>query len=195
MNKTIFDYYEHHKNTSSDINEHLETFKKYSSECETVVEMGVRSIISTWAFVMGQPKKIISIDFQHPEIFGGNINEVYRICSDLGIDYEFKLENTLECEIEQCDLLFIDTWHDYLQLKSEMYRHHSKVNKYIILHDTYSFGFKDEDLYSEYDMGRKESNLPKGLISAVDEFLLHNPQWFIFERFANNNGITILKRK
>ena len=144
---------------------------------------------------MGQPKKIISIDFQHPEIFGGNINEVYRICSDLGIEYEFKLENTLECEIEQCDLLFIDTWHDYLQLKSEMYRHHSKVNKYIILHDTCSFGFKDEDLYSEYNMGRKESNLPKGLILAVDEFLLHNPQWFIFERFANNNGITILKRK
>ena len=195
MNKKIFDYYEHHKNTSSDINEHLETFKRYSSECETIVEMGVRSIISTWAFVMGQPKKMISIDFQHPEIFGGNINEVYRICSDLGIDYEFKLENTLECEIEQCDLLFIDTWHDYLQLKSELYRHHSKVNKYIILHDTYSFGFKDEDLYSEYDMGRKENNLPKGLILAVDEFLLYNPQWFIFERFANNNGITILKRK
>ena len=69
------------------------------------------------------------------------------------------------------------------------------ANKYIILNDTYSFGFKDEDLYSEYDMGRKENNLPKGLILAVDEFLLYNPQWFIFERFANNNGITILKRK
>jgi len=195
MNKTIFEYYEHYKNVHSDINEHLETFKKYSSECETIVEMGVRGITSTWAFIMGQPKKMISIDFQHPEIFGGDINEVYRICSDLNINYEFRLEDTLECEIEQCDLLFIDTWHDFLQLKSELYRHHSKVNKYIILHDTNSFGFKNEDLYSEYDMGRKESNLPKGLISAVDEFLLHNSQWFIYERFANNNGITILKRK
>ena len=195
MNKTIFDYYEFYKNTPSDINEHLETFQRYSSECETIVEMGVRGITSTWAFLMGQPKKMISIDFQSPEFFGGDINEVYRICNDLGIEYNFRLENTLECDIEECDLLFIDTWHDFLQLKSELYRHHSKVNKYIILHDTNSFGFRDEDLYSEYDMGRKESNLPKGLIASVDEFLFHNREWFIYERFANNNGITILKRK
>ena len=195
MKNTILDYYEYYKNTPSDINEHLETFKKYSSECDTVVEMGVRGITSTWAFLMGKPKKMISIDFQHPEIFGGDIHEVYRICNDLNIEYEFKLEDTLKCDIEQCDLLFIDTWHDFLQLKSELFRHHSKVNKYIILHDTNSYGFKDEDLYSEYDKGRQETNLPKGLIAATDEFLLHNQNWFIFERFANNNGITILKRK
>lgn len=194
MKNTLLDYYEYYKNTPSDINEHLETFKRYSSECDTIIEMGVRGITSTWAFLMGKPKKMISIDFQHPEIFGGDINEVYRISSDLDINYEFRLEDTLKCEIEECDLLFIDTWHDFLQLKSELFRHHSKVNKYIILHDTNSYGFRDEDLYSEYDMGRQETNLPKGLIAAVDEFLLHNKNWYIFERFANNNGITILKK-
>ena len=193
-NMKLEEIYNYKCSTSSDINEHLPTLKRYAEECEHITEMGVRGITSTWAFVIGLPKKLISIDFQHPEIFGGDINEVYRICEELNVNYEFRLEDTLKCEIEECDLLFIDTWHDFLQLKSEMYRHHSKVNKYIILHDTNSFGFKDENLYSEYDMGRKESNLPKGLIAAVDEFLLHNPQWFIYERFANNNGLTILKR-
>jgi hypothetical protein len=195
MKNTILNYYEYYKNTPSDINEHLETFKRYSSECDIIIEMGVRGITSTWGFLMGNPKKLISIDFQHPEVFGGDINEVYRVASDLGIEYEFRLEDTLKCEIERCDLLFIDTWHDFLQLKSELFRHHFKVNKYIILHDTNSYGFKDEDLYSEYDLGRQETNLPKGLIAAVDEFLFHNQDWFIFERFANNNGITILKKR
>lgn len=192
--KTVIDYYEFNKNNPSDINEHFETFLRYSLECDTIVEMGVRGITSTWAFVMGKPKKMVSVDFQHPEFFGGDISEVYRICSELEIDYEFREQNTLECEIEECDLLFIDTWHDFLQLKSELFRHHSKVNKYIILHDTNSYGFKDEDLYSEYNLGRKETNLPKGLIASIDEFILKNPQWYIHERFANNNGITILKR-
>jgi hypothetical protein len=194
MKKKLLDYFEYYKNTPSDINEHFETFRKYAHECDTIIEMGVRGITSTWSFIMGEPKKLVSIDFQHPEIFGGDLNEVYRICNEMGIDYEFRLQNTLECEIESCDLLFIDTWHDFLQLKSELFRHHKSVNKYIILHDTNSYGFKDEDLYSNYDEGRNESNLPKGLIAAVYEFLLHNRNWFIFERFSNNNGITILKK-
>lgn len=195
MNRTILDYYDLYKNSPSDINEHFETIKRYSSECEVIVEMGVREIKSTWAFISGLPKKITSIDFQHPEIFGADINEVYRICSELGISYEFKLENTLECEIEICDLLFIDTWHDFLQLKSELFRHSSSVKKYIILHDTNSYGFENETLYSDYGNPRKETNLPKGLIPAIDEFLYHNREWFILERFSNNNGLTILKRK
>lgn len=195
MENNINDYYSLHKNSPSDINEHFDTLKKYSSECETIVEMGVREIKSTWAFISGMPKKITSIDFQHPEFFGGNINEVYRICSDLQIEYEFKLENTLQCEIEKCDLLFIDTWHDFLQLKSELFRHSDKVNKYIILHDTNSYGFENETLYSDYGNKRPETNLPKGLVPAIDEFLYYNKDWFIFERFSNNNGLTILKRK
>lgn len=195
MKKTIEEYYEFHKNSPSDINEHFETLKRYSSECETIVEMGVREIKSTWSFIAGKPKKVISIDFQHPDFFGGDISEVYRICSDLQIDYEFKLENTLECDIEVCDLLFIDTWHDFLQLKCELFRHSSKVRKYIILHDTYSYGFNNEPLYSDYQNTRPETNLPKGLLAAVDEFIHSNKEWFIFERFANNNGLTVLKRK
>ena len=179
----------------SDINEHLQTLRRYGSECETIIEMGVRGITSTWAFLASSPKKMVSIDFQHPSIFGGNIEEVSDLAREYGIDFEFRLQNTLVCDIEECDLLFIDTWHDYLQLKSELYRHSSKVKKYIIFHDTNSFGFRNEDNYETYDMGREETNLPKGLVPAIDEFLFSNKEWYLYEKFANNNGITILKRK
>jgi hypothetical protein len=41
----------------SDINEHLITLKEYSEECDTITEMGVRWIVSTWALLSGNPKK------------------------------------------------------------------------------------------------------------------------------------------
>lgn len=191
----IIQKFQEKKNIQSDIHEHLETFKRYAEECDTICEMGVRGIVSTWGFLAGKPKKLTSIDFQDPSIFGGNIEEVKNACAENNIEYEFILGNTLELDIEPCDLLFLDTWHDYQQLRMELYRHHKNVKKYIIFHDTNSFSFHNEDFYELYDQGRPESNLPKGLIPAIDEFVFSNPQWYIYERFANNNGITILKRK
>jgi hypothetical protein len=99
----------------------------------------------------------------------------------------------LKINIEPCDLLFIDTWHDYLQLKQELTRHHNNVNKYIILHDTNTFAFEDEPL----DWNNPvviETNLPKGLCPAIDEFLMTNKDWILWERKPNNNGLTVLKK-
>jgi hypothetical protein len=72
MEKIIYKY-EQLRNTPSDINEHLPTLKKYTEECDTIVEMGVRSIISTWAFLAGNPKKITSLDLYNPNKFGGKL--------------------------------------------------------------------------------------------------------------------------
>jgi hypothetical protein len=41
----ILEKYRQLSEIPSDINEHLVTLKKYTEECETIVEMGVRSII------------------------------------------------------------------------------------------------------------------------------------------------------
>jgi hypothetical protein len=37
----------------SDINEHLPTLSQLASECQEVAEMGVRSVVSTWALLHG----------------------------------------------------------------------------------------------------------------------------------------------
>jgi hypothetical protein len=49
-------------NIPSDINKHLQTLKLYASICDHITEMGVRKIISTYALLMGKPKKLISYD-------------------------------------------------------------------------------------------------------------------------------------
>ena len=179
----------------SDINEHLETLKKYTEECDAVIEMGVRQIVSTWAFLAGNPKKLISLDLYNPAHFGGNLQEVYDAVSSTDIDFTFIEHDSLTYDIDSCDLLFLDTWHDFLQLKKELTRHHTKVKKYIIFHDTVSFAHSDEKNADEMGMlNQTETNLPKGLWPAIEEFLYHNRSWVIWEKKSNNNGLTILKR-
>ena len=58
----IFKKYEEKTHLPSDINEHLPTLKFYGEDCETIMEMGVRSIVSTWAFLASKPKKLYSLD-------------------------------------------------------------------------------------------------------------------------------------
>ena len=166
----------------SDINAHLPTLKKYAERCEHITELGVRGIVSTWAFLMGMPKTLISVDIVNPETIGHNLQEVYDCAKDLNIDFKFILGNDLEIELEQTDLMFIDTLHTYDHLKKELTLLSSKVNKYIILHDTVAFGIQGEDN-------------GKGLLQAMIEFLKENKNWKIEEQFFYNNGLTILSKQ
>lgn len=186
--------------TPSDINEHFETLRRYASECAHVTEMGVRYVVSTFALMMGLPRRLVSIDIVHPDDKFGGENDVIKGKEELetarqcalenGVDFEFVLGNTLEIDIEPTDLLFIDTRHTYAQLKEELTRHHSNVSTYILMHDTMSFGNRDEIL------PEKEFLLssPQGLRPAIQEFLATYPEWSILEEFHHNNGMIVLKK-
>jgi hypothetical protein len=197
---TIEQKYQEKCATHSDINENLPILKKYASECEHVTEMGVRSIVSTWALLAAKPKRAVSIDLIHPSMYGGNLEEVEELTKAEGIDFSFIEGNTLKIDIEQTDFLFIDTLHSYIHLISELRRFNKKVNKYIALHDTETFAFRDEDGIviddSRMDEVNKMLNIEKsGLWNAVIDFLNECPEWEIAEKATNNNGMTVLKRK
>jgi hypothetical protein len=179
--------------TPSDINEHIPTLVEYGSECDHITEMGVRAITSTWAFLGAAPKKLISYDIENPSKWGANIDQVYNVAKHYGLDYEFKKEDVLKIDIEETDLLFLDTWHAYCQLKAELDRHNSKAKKYIIMHDTTSYESRDEPLTSE-NAWEGEPPTGKGLWLAITEFLDSTNEWELHKRYINNNGLTILKR-
>jgi len=179
--------------TPSDINEHIPTLIEYASECEHITEMGVRAITSTWAFLGAAPKKLISYDIENPSKWGADINMVYDVAKQYNLNYEFRKENVLKIEIEETDLLFLDTWHAYNQLKAELEKHSSKAKKYIIMHDTTSYEFRDEPLTSE-NAWEGKLDFGKGLWAAITEFLDSNNEWVLHKRYTNNNGLTILKR-
>lgn len=166
----------------SDINEHINTLIKYGRECEHITEMGVRWIVSTWAFLYAKPKELHSYDILPPSNWGCDINEVYNVAKANNVKFNFYLKDVTKISIVPTDLLFIDTWHVYDQLKTELNLHSHNVKKYIILHDTETFKYKGE------------SENYKGLWFAIEEFLNSNKSWTIHEHYSNNNGLTILKR-
>lgn len=181
-------------NEYSDINEHIETLYQFGSEVSHITEMGVRWVSSTWPLLYSKPKKMVSYDI----ITNPNIYEVIELANEYDIDYKFIEKDVLDVEIENTELLFIDTLHTYNQLYNELLKHSSKSSKYIILHDTESFGQVDEVIYAHASIKIQEIEKNKeGLMNAITDFLtteLGN-NWVIYKHYTNNNGLTILKRK
>lgn len=175
----IDEYYTTLCEQRSDINEHLPTLYRYASECKHVTEMGVRDVVSTWAFLKSAPDKLICYDIMRSK----NIDTALAAANKVGIEMEFHQKNVLSIEIEDTDLLFIDTLHQYVQLVQELNLHANKVRKYIIFHDTTKFAYTDE-----------VTGAPGGLWPAIEEFLTHNSSWQLIERYTNNNGLTIIGR-
>jgi len=193
--------------TYSDIYEHLPTLSKYASECKSVLELGVRGCISSWAFVNGLLASRKDTDTRHiflNDIVECTISDLVEATKNLPIQVDYEWKNDLELEFSnetRFDLTFIDTWHVYGQLKRELEKFAPITNKYLIMHDTTVDAIEGESIrcYSDTKKQSQETGIPedeirKGLWPAVEEFLQAHPEWLLEKRYENCNGLTILKR-
>lgn len=171
--------------TKSDINEHLPVLYVYAKECNHITEMGVRDGQSTRAFLYANPEKLICYDLYIDEI----VNSLFDKSKSFGKDYHYIKADTRKISIEPTDLLFIDTLHKYEQLKVELILHAKNVRKYIVFHDTETFGTHGQK--PDVDFGYEG----KGIWYAIEEFLQENKEWDIVYKTSVNNGLTILERK
>lgn len=195
----------HRTSVSIDIMDHLPTLYNYASECDSVFETGVRGCVSSWAFLYGllngnnqNTKTLFMNDIDVCQI--DDILSASKPFDNIVVKYEWK-NNLLLDFTEKYDITFIDTWHIYGQLKRELNKFSKLTNKYIILHDTTVDETYGETIRCRWDAERQsnESGIPvdeinKGLWPAIVEFIQNNPEWYIKERFTNNNGLTILSK-
>jgi hypothetical protein len=161
-------------NIPSDINEHVRVLYELALECAHVTEFGRGHGNSTIAFIHAAPKTFISYDVNPLReddalhVLAGQ-NDVRLLRGD-----------TLHIDIEETDLLFVDTHQTYDHLRAELNRHGDKARRYIVLHDTVTWGS------TGCDGG-------KGILPAIDEWL--TSKVFHVERtLHNNNGLMVLKR-
>jgi glycosyltransferase involved in cell wall biosynthesis/predicted Zn-dependent protease len=160
--------------TPSDIHEHLPTLYALAGECRHVTEMGTRTGVSTTALLYAQPQVLVCYDTaRYPQV-----DRLRQLAGRT--EFIFYQQNVLWAEIEETDLLFIDTWHVYEQLRDELRLHAPKVRKYIVLHDTTTFG----------ERGETEGH--RGLWPAVEEFLAEGT-FRLKARYENNHGLTVLE--
>lgn len=188
----------------ADIDEHMETLRNYAAECGSVAELGVRNVVSTWAFICGLMtssalrKRLICLDIE-PIL---QARHLQKVCRAAKIELTVIQADSATAEIGDVDLLFIDTWHIEGHLKRELAKHSSHVTKYIIMHDTTTDGEQSESTRSGADIeslsrktGYSTQEIRRGLMFAVRDFIEKNKEWRIAEQFHNNNGLLVLARK
>jgi glycosyltransferase involved in cell wall biosynthesis len=171
----LADRYRRASLTPSDINEHLPTLYLLGRQCRHITEMGTRNGLSTAAWLFARPEKLVCYD----RVKLPAVADLESLAGPTSL--VFHEADVLVVDIEETDLLFIDTWHVYEQLKEELRLHAGKARRYVVLHDTETFG------------ERGEAEGRRGLWPAVEEFLAAGI-FRVKERFNNNNGLTVLER-
>jgi len=89
-------------NTYSDIFQHLPTLYQYAQKCESVIELGVRGVVSTYAFTLGlmhnnsYKKKLLVNDVEPCPI-----EELQSIMNDLPIDFQYQWISDLDMVVEE----------------------------------------------------------------------------------------------
>jgi len=188
--------------TPGDIHQHLPVLREYSAKCNRIVECGVCNSVSSYAFATALVGKPDNFYYLVDPYRNSAMDEFLAACAREGVHAEFHHGSDLTCPRVEADLVFIDTWHIYAQLKRELEYWHTYAKQYIIMHDTTVDEWDGESIRGRFDLEKqsRESGWPvseigKGLWPAIEEFLGAHSEWELDCRLVNNNGLTILRRK
>ena len=158
---------------------HVPKLKQLADQVHHVTEFGVRTGVSSRAFLNSNATQFRMYDL----ILDPQLQSLVHMCAQSGKDVIYQAANTLTCTIEPTDLLFIDTLHTHDQVWAELNRHAHAVRRYLVFHDTHTFGLQDEPGFSG-----------PGLLPAILKFMAETRAWQVVYHTPENNGLTVLER-
>lgn len=168
-----FERFEEIKRNSSDINELVEDIFNHTKGCNVAVSLGIGKGDGAFALLLGCQKHY-SVDPNPSRDTLNFLNDYFGVKS-LNINQA----TDLPLDIDDFDVLFVDSIHTADNVEKELNTHAHKVNKYIIFHDTTIFG----------EIGEDGS---EGIKKPIYEFLNNNEDWKIIYETDRNNGLMIL---
>jgi predicted O-methyltransferase YrrM len=148
----------------SDIHQHLPLLATMGSNAQHIVELGARSGMSTTAFLCGLNKsggRLTSVDLDAaPDIPGQHDNWVHIQGDDTDLE--------VLAQVDDCDILFVDTSHHYEHTLWELRNWSAKVRDggIIVCHDT--------ELQRPWDPPCPETDPDFPVAQAIDEFCAEN---------------------
>jgi hypothetical protein len=199
--------YTHFCTTPGNMHEHIPVLSRYAARCSHATDLGSGELTSCWALLHGlkhsassNKKELVCVD---TKLVHDSFDRVASIASQDGVKMSYIKGNSLEIKLKKTDMLLIDTFHAYPQLKKELARHESNVDKYIAILNTTVDGEMSELVRMFYyydidaictDLRCTHKEVCMGLRPAIDEFL-QNGRWIMVEDLSNNNGLIVLERK
>lgn len=181
INHPLYHEYIQFCNIPSDINEHMPLLYELALKCRHTTEFGVGYGRSTRAF-LGALLKTNGVHHSYEVKLLEGVSELFARATKGQLNAWLHLQSTLDADIEQTDMLLVDSHHTYEQVKGELERHGDKVNKYIAFHDIVTYGEYGQD------------NGSIGISYAIEEWMAQHPEWQIYETRLNNNGMLILEK-
>lgn len=171
---------------------HLPRLRSYADGCDLAVEFGAQHGAATSALLLGA-RCVISYDLDRSP-------RLDALAAAAGDRLMFCRQDSRGAPVQVCDLLFLDSLHTYAQVSAELDRHAGAVRRWLIFHDTMTFG----SVGADGDSGclsyhhRRGEEIPRehyGIRLAIDEFQMRNPHWRIYEHYPESHGLLVLGRQ
>lgn len=215
---------------STDINEHMGLLFDVARHSTHVTELAAGCGGGSWALALGlaygriggaatgihgrrPERRLISVDMgplmtQAPSDDGATpqIAEERRLfgkaCKRADISVDMRVGNTALVDIEETDVLLIDSWHVCAHVTEELERHHEYVRWRIVLHDTTVDAEVGESVRMGHDIaheserfGYKAADIERGIWPAIEDFVGRHPvTWRLAHRWTHCNGLAVLER-
>lgn len=189
--KTIQSIYDSHCAVNTAITPHLPRLRKLAEGLGLAVEFGVKRGASSSALLLGADH-VISYDVRATQ-------EAKELAEVAGSRWDYRIGDSRTADIPAPDLIFVDSQHDYEQCKAELDAHGRKAKRYLVFHDTITFGVVGANGETgrhkwTYVQGQSVPMDCLGLRPAIDDFMVANPEWRIAASYHDSHGLLVLQR-
>ena len=184
-------YQQHCQSSRHSTASHLLRLREYATGCDLAIEFGTRHGASASALLLGA-RRVISYDLVRSD----HLAALQRAA---GSRWTFSQQDSRAAPVIACDLLFIDSLHTYVQLATELLCHADAVTRWLIFHDTMTFGSIGADGESgcpsfQLTRGVQIPREHYGIRLAIDELQIRDPSWRIHAHYPESHGLLVLKR-
>jgi hypothetical protein len=183
--------YTRHLGGQTAITPHLPRLRRLAEGLDLAVEFGVKRGASSSALLLAA-QHVISYDIVETV-------EARELQAVAGTRWSYRIEDSRRATFDWCDLLFIDSLHTYGQVHDELEAHASKVKRYLVFHDTLTFGSvgakgESGDQLWTYQRGVSVPPEALGIRPAIDELMMGG-DWHLQAHYLNSHGLLVLERR
>lgn len=189
---TVESIYERALRSGLAIAPHLPRLRALASGFDLAVEFGVKGGSSSAALLLGA-RRVISYDLVETA-------QARALERAAGGRWDYRIQDSRLAPPEPCDLLFIDSLHTYAQCRAELERHADAVGRYLVFHDTLTFG----SIGADGETGRHswtytpQASVPRehlGIRPAIDELMARDSSWRVAAVYHDSHGLLVLERR
>lgn len=168
---------------------HMRVIRDLASEFTCCAEIGIRRGSSTIALLAGCSGTVVSFD---PERLPCH-DKILKASEGRWIPTYQPSEH---CDLPpHTDILVVDGYHNYPQVKMELDRFADKVKHVLVFHDTISCGTVGDGIANPRVHQAEHLSDTRGIRMAIDELMIRDRSWFIEAHFPNDSGLLVLRRQ